>query len=305
MFSKARFILLLVAPGCFGAAPVIGVVTARGHFILDRSEMWGNSTLFDGGTLETRSASSEAILSNGVRIQLGSASSANVRENRLTLLKGTGQIAAPGAYEVNAGALSIRSASGAGRMRVSFSPDGRIEVASLAGATRVANSSGAVLAAIPEGRSLAFAAQAGVSAVTRTGCLLYKDGRFLIQDQETQEIIEVTGVNLAANVGNRVNVTGTASSAPPGLAIATSVLNATNVTLQAAGGCLSAAVTLDAQTTVPGGATPAPNAPAAPPGPAPKRGMSTGAKVAIAGAVAGGGAGAAIALAGNKKSTSP
>ena len=31
-----------------------------------------------------------------------------------------------------------------------------------------------------------------------------KDGRFLIQDQNTQEVVEVRGDNLATNVGNRV-----------------------------------------------------------------------------------------------------
>ena len=301
----------MAAAGCFAAAPPIGIVTASGHFTLDRSEVWGNTTLFDGGSVETGSASSQAILRNGVKIQLGSGSSATVRENSLTLLKGIGQVAAPEAYQVNAGGLSIRSAQGPGRLRVGWYADGRIEVATLAGAARVANGSGAILASIPAGRSVAFAPQAGgVSAVTRSGCLLYKDGRFLIQDQNTEEVAELTGINLAANVGNRVSVTGTASSARPVLTIATSVLNATAVSLQGAGGCLSVAATLAAQTSVPGGAAPppnapAPNAPAPPPARTASRGMSTGAKVAIVGVVAGGGAGAAIALAGNKKSTSP
>ena len=31
----------------------IGMVTASGHFTLDRSEVWGNTTLFDGGKIET------------------------------------------------------------------------------------------------------------------------------------------------------------------------------------------------------------------------------------------------------------
>ena len=66
-------------------SPAIGVVTASGHFMLDRSEVWGNATLFDGGKIETGAASSEAALRNGVRIQLASASSATVGESQLTL----------------------------------------------------------------------------------------------------------------------------------------------------------------------------------------------------------------------------
>jgi hypothetical protein len=314
MFTKALVLPVLMAASGFAAAPPIGIVTASGHFTLDRSEVWGNATLFDGGNLETGSASSQAILRNGVKIQLGSASSARVSENRLTLTKGTGQVAAPGNYEVNAGGLSIRSASGTSRLRVGWSPDGRIEVAALAGGARVANGTGVTLASIPAGGSMRFAMQAAAAgAGTRGGCLMYKDGRDLLQDQNTQEVVELTGNNLALNVGNRVSVTGTASTARPVLTIATSVLNATTVTSQGAGGCLSVAAVLGAQTDVSGAppAASAPTAPAAGPTSAPAArgasgaGMSTGAKVAIVAVVAGGGAGAAIALAGGKKSTSP
>lgn len=314
MLTKALVLPVIVAAGCFAAAPPIGIVTASGHFMLDRSEVWGNTTLFDGGKVETGPASSEAILRNGVKIQLAAASSASVRENRLTLLKGTGQVAAPENFEVNAGGLSIRSASGMGRMRVGWSPDGRIEVSALSGSARVATGAGLLLASIPAGKSMQFALQQPgvVTAVTRTGCLLYKDGRFFVQDQNTQEIVELAGVNLGPNTGNRMNVTGTVSSARPVLSIASSVMNVTSLSLQAAGGCLSVAAALGAQADVAGAVaaqTPAAAAPAGGSTPAPaatqKTGMSTGTKVAIVAVVAGGGAGAAIALASGKKTTSP
>ncbi len=290
-------------------SPAIGVVTASGHFMLDRSEVWGNTTLFDGGRIDNGSASSEAALRNGVRIQLGSASSANVSESRLTLLKGVSQIAAPENYDVSAGDLSIRSAAGNSRVRVAWIANGGVEVTALTGAARVANRTGLVLASIPAGRRMSFAMQAAAGVVTRTGCLLSKDGRYLLQDQNTQEVLEVRGNDLAPQVGNRVNVTGTASAVRPALPIATSVLNATAVSLQQSGGCLSVAAALNAQTE-PTNAPAVANQPSvAPakgtPGAAPKTGMSTGAKVAIVAVVAGGGAGAALALSGSKKSTSP
>ena len=291
-------------------APAIGMVTASGHFRLDRSEVWGNATLFDGARIDTGAASSEAALRNGVKIQLGSASSASVNENRLTLTKGVGQIAAPESYEVSAGDLSVRSAAGNSRVRVAFISGGNVEVTALSGAARVANRTGLVLAAVPAGRQMTFAMQAAAAGVvTRTGCLLSKDGRFLIQDQNTQEVVEVRGDNLATNVGNRVAATGTVSALRPAIAIATSILNANAVVLQQTGGCLSVAAALDAQTE-PTNAAITPSQPATAPGQAPaptatKTGMSTGAKVAIVAAVAGGGAGAAIALSGKKSSTSP
>ena len=310
MLPRTIFLCSLLTAGAWAASRPIGIITASGHFTLDRSQVWGNATLFSGERVETGTASSQATLRNGVTIQLASASSASVSENRLTLWKGAGQVAAPESYEIQAGGLAIRSAGGTGRFLVGWSAGGEIEVSALTGSARVANAgSGLVLASIPAGRRMNFALQAGAAGtVTRTGCLLYKDGHFLMQDQNTQEVIELLGQNLAANLANRVTVTGTASSAKPTLNIATSVLNVTNLVAQQQGGCLSVAAALDAQTTI----TNVPAAPNAPPSPgAPKpplpsanTGMSTGAKVAIGGLVVGGGVGAALALTGKKSSTS-
>ena len=311
MLSRVIFFCSLLTACAWGASRPIGIITASGHFTLDRSRVWGNATLFSGEKVETDAASSQATLRNGVTIQLASASSASVSENRLTLWKGVGQVAAPESYEIEAGGLAIRAASGTGRLRVGWSAGGEIEVSALTGNARVADAgTGVVLASIPAGRRMNFAMQAGAAGtVTRTGCMLYKDGHFLMQDQNTQEVVELLGQNLAANLGNRVTVTGTASSARPGLNIATSVLNATNVVAQQQGGCLSVAAALDAQTTiasVPGtpNAPPSPGTPKPPLPSASGGGMSTGAKVAIGAAVVGGGVGAALALSGKKSSTS-
>jgi hypothetical protein len=311
VLPRTIFLCSLLTASAWAATQPIGIITASGHFTLDRSQVWGNATLFSGEKVETGTASSQASLRNGVTIQLASASSASVSEKRLTLWKGAGQVAAPESYEIEAGGLAIRSVSGTGRVRVGWNAGGEIEVSALSGSARVANAgTGLVLASIPAGRRMNFAMQAGAAGtVTRTGCLLYKDGHFLMQDQNTQEVVELLGQNLAANLANRATVTGTASGARPTLSIATSVLNVTNVVSQQQGGCLSVAAALDAQTTVTG-APAGPNAPPSPgapklPLPSANTGMSTGAKVAIAAAVVGGGVGAALALTGKKSSTSP
>ena len=159
-------------------------------------------------------------------------------------------------------------------------------------------------------RGAAFQATAGQTV--HAGCMVYKNGRFLLQDQATQEVIELVGPDLGANVGNRVEARGAASSARPSVVPATSVMTVASVAPQSQGGCLSVAAALDARTDVPavapGSPTPAAAktpAPTSTSGPAVHTGMSTGAKVAIVAAVAGGGAGAALALGGGKKSTSP
>ena len=294
-------------------SPAIGIATASGHFSLTGgepsdapSEVWGNSTLFDGATVQTGQASGELALRNGVKVQLGASSKAKVWENRVLLQKGVGQLLAPASYEIDAAGLKIKT-DGA-RLRVALTD--RVEIASFSGAARVTTQAGFLLASIPAGRSMSFSMQAGQTGVmTRTGCLLYKDGHFILQDENTQEVAELTGANLAQNTGNRVEVTGSASSAKPAVTIATVLLNVTTITQKSQGGCLSVASALDAKTEAPAGA-PAATAPTAPAPTTPASttggGMSSGAKTAIIVGVAGGAAaGIGIALAGHKSSTSP
>ena len=265
--------------------------------------MWGNSTLFDGATIQTDQASSELALRNGVKLQLGAKSRAQVFENHLALEKGTGQVNSAASYEVDAAGLKISGQ----RLRVSVTD--RIEIAAFSGSARVTSGTGALLAAIPAGRSMTFAMQAGqTGSITRTGCLVYKDGHFLLQDENTQEVAELTGSGLAQNVGNRVEASGIAGSGRPAVAAATMTMNVTAISTKSEGGCLSVASALDAKTEAPAGAASGPGpASTQPPASVPKSGggMSTGAKIGIAAAVIGGGAGAAIALAGKKSSTSP
>lgn len=255
------------------AAPAIGIVTASGHFSVEGSQVWGNATLFDGATVETSAASSEMALRNGVKVQLGAGSRARIWQNRLVLEKGVAQLAAPVSFEA-------RVSNQAKLIRAPFKPG--------------------------------LAMQAAQGRTAHTGCMVYKDGRFLLQDQNTQEVLELSGPDLATNVGNRVEVSGASSSTKPPTAPATSSMTVTSVALVSQGGCLSVAATLDAKAEAPSLAPAPPPAPAsveptiptAPKAPAVHTGMSTGAKVGIIGAIAGGGAGAALALGGSKKSTS-
>ncbi len=219
--------------------------------------------------METASASSELVLRNGVKLQLAADSRAQIWQNRMVLEKGAAQLAAPASFQVSV-------LNHANLIRAPF-------------------------------RGTAF--QAAQGQAVHTGCMVYKNGRFLLQDQNTMEVIELSGPDLAANVGNRVEARGSASSVRPTVTPATSVMNIASIAPQSQGGCLSVAAALNASTDVPAGAAPAtagakPPAPGTP-APAPTHaGMSTGAKIAIVGAIAGGGAGAALALAGGKKSTS-
>lgn len=312
----------IAATSAIAGTPAIGIVTASGHVTVDRSEVWGNSTLFNGATVETTSASSDLALRNGVRLQLGAGSRAKVWADRVTLERGVGQVTGS-PYELDAAGLKIR-AGDSGRLRVTVND--HVEIAALSGSASVTNGAGMLLASVAAGKSISFslnaAGQAGQTGapVARTGCLLYKDSHFILQDDNTQEVVELNGSNLAVNVGSRVTASGTTATAKPVVSIATSVLNVTGVQVKSQGGCLSTAAALNAQTEAPANAPSTASsasskgstaakvgaaAGGAAAGTAAGVGLSTGAIVGIVAAVAGGGAGAAIALSGHKSSTSP
>src|SRR5216684_1911056 len=112
----------------------------------------------------------------------------------------------------------------------------------LASAARMPAYHGPPLASIASGRRASIALQAAQSkAVTHTGCLLAKNGHFIQQDEDTQEVVELRGSDLGVNVGNRVQVTGRTSNTRPFIQIATSVVDVASVSPRSRGGCLSVA----------------------------------------------------------------
>lgn len=308
MISKTLFLSVLISAAAFAASPAIGIVTASGHFTLDRSQVWGNATVFEGSIVETGAASSEVALRNGAKLQLAKDSRARILADRVVLEKGIGQISAPESFEVNAANLRIHSN---GRLRVSVGDN--VQIASLFGSARVSSASGLLLAAIPAGRTMEFTPQAANGILTRSGCLMFKDNHYILQDENTQEVVELSGgQGLKEQLGNRVAITGTASSAKPAVSIATLVLSVATVTLKSNGGCLSVASQLGAQTEISNAAAVAAagGAAAGAAGAATAAtvgGLSTAATVGIVAAVAGGGGvAAAVVLASSKKSsTSP
>jgi hypothetical protein len=292
-----------------GAPLSIGLISASGPLIVDRSPVWGNATVFEGTSVVTAAASGDLALRNGVRIQLAAQSQAVIGENRAILEKGSSQINAATPYAVEARGLRIRGDAGA-RMRVTLNSSNGVEVTALLGKASVSDLGGLPLAAIPQGRAVAFAMpqqpQPGPAAVTRSGCLLYKDMHFILHDDATDAVIELNGPDLAVNVGKSVQVTGTPTAAKPSVGIATGVMNVANVAPTSTGGCLVVAQTLDALTQVPSAATPPTPASTATAATVAKVGLSGGAIAAIViGVAAAGGGGAYFALSSSKASTSP
>jgi hypothetical protein len=298
VIRKTLVLSVLISAAASAASPAIGIVTASGYFTVDRSQVWGNATIFEGSVVETSNASSEIEWNNGARLQLAKNSRARILAGSVVLEKGIGQVSAE-SFDVNASNLRIHTN---GRLHVAVGEN--LQIASLLGSARVSSAAGMLLSVIPAGRGTSFEPQAANGTVTRTGCVLFKDNHYIMQDENTQEVVELSGQNLGAQVGNRAQVTGAASSAKPSVTIASLVVNVASVTPKSSGGCLSVASSLNAQTDVTSAsANPATHAAETPK--ASGGGMSTGAKIAIIAVIAGGGAGAAIALSSKKSSTSP
>jgi len=304
LMNRLLIATILTAAPAFCASG-IGVATASGHFTVERSRVYGNSTLFAGAVVETGNASSQLTLNNGAKLQLGAESRARVFENKLVLERGTSQGAAPKGFEIEARGLRIAGESPESRVWVTFADTKLVQVAALTGSVRVTDHAGTLMASLLPGAAMKFNPQAPGTAQTYSGCLVYKENRFLVQDEATGDVIEVQGAGLQPQVGNRVKVEGTVASKEPVVKLAKVLFDVTSVTQVASGGCLTVASNLNAQTTAPANAGSTASGSTAPKPSVEHVGMSTGAKVGIAVAVIGGGAGAALAAAGGKKSTSP
>lgn len=260
------------------AAPsAIGVATAKGNFRIDQAPVSGNGTLFDGTLVETLRASGQLELNNGAKLQLGANSRGKVYQDRLVLEQGEGQFR-PGQtnqFGFEAKTLRIIPADSNSIAHVSMVGSRRVHVAALRGSFRVTNANGITVAALAAGRALEFEPpQAGATAPARmSGCVVNQNGRFFLTDETTNVTVELRGANLAAQAGNKVEITG---SQMPGVTPAAPAYNNAGQVVQ-----VSALKTVSKKCSLPAGAV-----------------AAAGGAAAGAGAAAAGAAGAGTAAAG-------
>src|SRR5262249_25726526 len=139
MKSTAVIISALSSVGFVSAATSgIGIAMSQGNIVINNSQTAGNATIFDGSTLETRSASSEIRLNGGAQLRLSTESRGTVYTDHVTLEKGSARIAG---YSANANGLNVR-ADGNSSATVSMRDQGVVEIAALTGNVRVFNAAG-------------------------------------------------------------------------------------------------------------------------------------------------------------------
>ena len=217
------------------ASPVIGVVTARGGIRMDESAVSGNGTLFEGTTVETGRTASDLRLNNGMNVQLASSSKGIVYGDRLVLQRGGGQMATPSAaaasYRVEARSLRVEPVGSGASGIVQLTAGNRVQVAATRGNLRVTNARGVMIASLAPGRALEFAVPEGSGAfgpALVTGCLVKRDGRYLLTDEAAGVTVELKG-NLEQYAGRRIQINGSQIPDAKPAAGASQVVQAGNI----------------------------------------------------------------------------
>ena len=298
MNFQALLALNLVGILAWASAPgrVIGIARANGSFRVDNSRVAGNTTLFDGATVETEEASGRLQLQKGTRVELASESRVKVFDNRTVLDAGLGELQTSSGYQIEARSLRIATAGANSVARVRLDGEKAVLVAAVKGPVRVFNQAGLLVANVAANTTLRFEPQAGSQdAFEISGCLLRKAGKLIVVDQTTNQIVEVRGdaAQLAAQAGNRVQIKGVADRSAQAVAGASLVIQVTAIEQVGLGGCLAAAASA--------GADPVGRAPAA----AAEAPGGHGALIAGVAVLGAGGAIAGVVLTTRKKSKSP
>ena len=289
----------ILLAGIAQGANRIGMVTGSAAFYVNGASVSGNATLFEGAIVKTAATPSRVQLENGAALQLSPNSQARIFANRIVLESGWGDFRSSGGSRVEARGLSVGAGEAGSTGRVAVHGKNLVQVAAATGMLRVYNPSGILVANVRAGRALDFDPQVGSSESNVTGCLLKKEGKWVIFDEVSQMLYELTGSGFEREWGNRIQVTGTARAATGAAAGSTQVIQVKESKLVGTGGCLTIASQTNSQ--LPGQEPPTQPRVAGPASTTPKTsggGMSAGAKIAIAAVVIGGGAGAAIALSG-------
>lgn len=234
--------LLLLLVGAFlsaSAAPdAIGIATARGGLFMDRSPVQGNTTLFDGGVLETNSYPSVVRLQGGSQILLGSTSRGRIYRDRLVLEKGEGQMDKASNFRFEALGLRILPGSIGTKARVTLVGKQRVAVSALAGTLRVTTAEGTLIARLEPGRALEFEPQVAGAAAPSTvsGCITVAGVQFVLRDVTANINLELRGMNFGQYVGQRVEITGTELKGQQPSEGATQVIQVTKLT-RVSGSC--------------------------------------------------------------------
>ena len=247
----ALILVCAMSSSLMAAGHVIGMAVSSGNFTVDRANVAGSATLFEGSTVQTGQSVSRLDL-KGTWLQLGADSQATVSDKKIILQRGTGVLGGQPGYDLAARSLRIGTANSGAVARVWLDGDNSVQVAAANGPVHVYNNSGLLVMDVLPGRAFSFAPQAGaVDSADINGCLLFKSGKFIVVDQNGQ-VSEVTGVDVTKNSGNPVHIIGKISTTATSVPGAARVIQIQTVEQTGEGGCLAAAQQANASLKPPG-----------------------------------------------------
>ena len=174
-------------------------------------------------------------------------SQAKIFTNRIVLENGWVDFRPAGAARVEARGLMVAAAEAGTAGRVALHGTNLVQVASAKGMLRVYNPAGILVANVRPGRALDFDPQAGSSETKVAGCLMKKDGKWVVLDDTTQTLFELQGSGFEREWGNRVEVTGTAKLVGQPGAGSMQAIQVSNFKQVGTGGCLTAAAQTNSQ----------------------------------------------------------
>ena len=258
---------------------------------MNHARVSGNSTVFDGASVETSEATSRVRLNGGAWIELAPESKATIFAHRAKLEEGFGEWQAGSDFQVEARGLLVSTGDPKAMARMRIDGTNTVLVAAVNGSVRVYNHAGMLVANVHPGAALSFQPQAGdANAFQMAGCLLFKDKHYILVDTTTNQTVEVRGESLAGEVGNRIQITGKAVPSVKPITGASQMIEVAKFEQIGRGGCVAAAAGSNASTRAGDVAGK----------------KHTGAIVAgVLVAGAGGGVVAAVCCKGKKSSTSP
>ncbi len=191
------------------AAPrYIGMVSADGSFWVDSAGVSGHATVFEGSTVETTDSSATVQIGSTVRVVLDASSRAQVFVDHLVLERGRGQLDSGSNYRLEARTLRVMAGSAGSRAVVAIGDAGVVEVESIEGNIRVANADGVRVANVGVGSPVALGLERGGGPSILSGCVARDGKAYVVRDEVSAVSVELQGMEMGAQTGKRVQVTG-------------------------------------------------------------------------------------------------
>jgi hypothetical protein len=159
----------------------------------------------------------------------------------MVLENGIGQVETSN-YRIEADGLAIASETKGGIARVRVADSRHIVVAAYQGEVSVSNRDNVLVAKLEPGNELTFEPQGANNSITKvSGCLVRSNGKLILVDQTSGVKEELRGSGVEKEVGNQVEITGTADTAAPSAPGTAQIVYVDSVKRVAKGGCASAA----------------------------------------------------------------